>query len=110
MDEELLEMIAWIVREEATRLGVRVEKIILFGSRARGDHRVGSDWDILVVVGNETDWRRKRRLSLRIRRRLYSLLQAPLDILIYRESEIAWRARVKGGFENQVLEGGVVIG
>ena len=34
---------------EAARLGIAVEKVILFGSRARGDYRPDSDWDILVV-------------------------------------------------------------
>ncbi len=27
-----------------------VEKVILFGSRARGDHREDSDWDICVLL------------------------------------------------------------
>jgi len=39
-----LEEIARVIREEAERLGVRVERIILFGSRARGDHRGDSDY------------------------------------------------------------------
>lgn len=30
------------------------EEIWLFGSRARGDHRPGSDWDILVVARDGT--------------------------------------------------------
>jgi predicted nucleotidyltransferase len=33
--------------------GVRpaIERLVLFGSRARGDHRPDSDYDLLVVVG-----------------------------------------------------------
>ncbi len=30
------------------------EAVILFGSRARGDHRPDSDWDVLVVVDDDT--------------------------------------------------------
>jgi len=43
-DSTVLREIAQVVREEAERLGVRVERIILFGSRARGDHRGDSDY------------------------------------------------------------------
>ena len=33
--------------------GIRssVDRLVLFGSRARGDHRPDSDYDLLVVVG-----------------------------------------------------------
>jgi uncharacterized protein len=30
-----------------------VEKVILFGSRARGDHHENSDWDICVLLDND---------------------------------------------------------
>jgi predicted nucleotidyltransferase len=32
------------------RLGDAIERIVLFGSRARGEARPGSDFDVLVVV------------------------------------------------------------
>lgn len=31
------------------RRELRAERILLFGSRARGDHREGSDFDLLIV-------------------------------------------------------------
>jgi predicted nucleotidyltransferase len=37
------------------RLGARVRSIILFGSRARGDAREGSDYDMLLVLAQRTD-------------------------------------------------------
>lgn len=36
------------------RLGSSVKRIILFGSRARGESREGSDYDLLVVVDART--------------------------------------------------------
>jgi len=32
------------------KYGIEIDKIILFGSRARGDYREDSDWDILIVT------------------------------------------------------------
>ena len=32
------------------RLGVHLKQVVLFGSRARGDHVDGSDYDCLLVV------------------------------------------------------------
>ncbi len=47
-----------VVRTFATelreRLGPRVRQILLLGSRARGDVGEGSDYDMLVVVGQRT--------------------------------------------------------
>ena len=34
-----------------------VEKVILFGSRVTGDAREYSDYDVLVVINHEYDWR-----------------------------------------------------
>ena len=82
IDKKVLELIRRVVLEEASRLGVRVERIILFGSRARGDYRPDSDYDVLVVVKEGLDRRAKRRLSLMIRRRLVRELGVPVDLVI----------------------------
>ncbi len=56
------------------------DKIILFGSRARGDYNEGSDYDILVLKkGVKPEERRK--LQARIRLKL-------LDVGIYRYADI----------------------
>ena len=40
---------------EAIRMRFAPESIWLFGSRARGDNRKDSDWDILVALPEDTD-------------------------------------------------------
>src|SRR5882724_3010164 len=57
---------AWAIRDLVERIAVRFkpEKIILFGSYARGDFTRDSDVDLLVVM----DTRGMRRPSLIIRR------------------------------------------
>jgi uncharacterized protein len=44
--------------------GDRVERIVLFGSRARGDAREDSDWDVAVFLrGSPRWWDEQRRLN-----------------------------------------------
>jgi predicted nucleotidyltransferase len=38
------------VRQLRTRLGSQLKQIILYGSRARGDHAPDSDYDCLAIV------------------------------------------------------------
>jgi len=39
-----------VVAALQTGLGERLISIVLFGSRARGDAHVDSDWDLLVIA------------------------------------------------------------
>ena len=41
------------VQEILKEADVEVNRIILFGSRARGDWKRGSDWDLVIVVNKE---------------------------------------------------------
>ena len=44
--------------------GDRIERLVLFGSRARGDARADSDYDVAVFLVNLTDrWREFHRLA-----------------------------------------------
>ena len=53
--EEKLKKIREIILKTAEKYGIEVERIILFGSRARRDYSEGRDWDILVVTGNKLE-------------------------------------------------------
>jgi predicted nucleotidyltransferase len=41
---------SWIRAEVRRLYGDRIVQVILTGSRARGDHRPNSDWDVVVVL------------------------------------------------------------
>lgn len=57
-------LLARLKQELRARYGDRLKNVILFGSRARGDAREDSDWDVAVVVeGWDEFWPEQRRLS-----------------------------------------------
>src|SRR5262245_30001907 len=90
--------------------GVRsaIERLVLFGSRARGDHRPDSDYDLLVVVG--------RRDPLVID----ALYEAVMDILlghgrlvslkILESDELARLQALRAPFATRVAAEGVPVG
>jgi len=42
-----------IILEILYSMKISIKDIILFGSRARGDYKKNSDWDILIIVKNK---------------------------------------------------------
>ena len=62
--EETSKKIKEAILSTAEKYGIGIDRIILFGSRARGDYRGKSDWDILVVT--------KERLSYTARKSFLS--------------------------------------
>jgi predicted nucleotidyltransferase len=71
------------------------EKIILFGSQARGDAGPDSDIDMLIVMPVEGSVRDKR---LEIRGALHDV-RYPIDILVTTPEEFAWRKDYVGTIE-----------
>jgi uncharacterized protein len=50
--------------------GDRIERVVLYGSRARGDHHEDSDYDVAVFLHDLSDWRDERRRIAEIETRL----------------------------------------
>ena len=49
-------ILARLKRELVALYGPRLKQVLLYGSRARGDHRDDSDYDVLVVLEGEFHW------------------------------------------------------
>ena len=86
----------------------RIERLILFGSRARGDHKPYSDYDILVV------------LSEKDRSVIDALYDATMEVLfkthrlislkIYRQSDFDRFTALPTPFMRNLLSEGVSLG
>ena len=85
-DDLLLQMAQVIVQE------VEPERIILFGSHARGEARPGSDVDLLVVEREGFGKQRSRRREAALLWRALAHFPVPKDILVYSQKEAAaWK-------------------
>jgi predicted nucleotidyltransferase len=80
-------------------------RIILFGSRARGDARPDSDLDLLIV--EETTLPRHRR-PIRYLRALLGLFPAK-DVVVFTPTEVAEWAGVPNAFVTTALREGRVL-
>jgi predicted nucleotidyltransferase len=57
-------ILARVKRELVALYGPRLKQMLLYGSRARGDHRDDSDYDVLVVLEGPLDyWTELHRLA-----------------------------------------------
>jgi len=91
----------------ATRLGEasNAERVILFGSHARGDAGKYSDVDLLIIA--ESDLPRFKRS-----RELYKLLRPypfAMDLIVYTPEEVAKGRRFPGSFVSSVLQEGKTL-
>lgn len=106
--ENMKDIIKQTIKTIFEREGVKVLKIILFGSRARGDYTRGSDWDLLVVVDRNLSRVEKIKLGHLVRKELANQL-IPCDILIRSLEEIEQRKQVIGSVIKTAITEGVCL-
>ena len=80
-------------------------RVVLFGSRSRGDANERSDVDLLVVMNHVQD---KRQAAIEIRRTLGDL-PVSKDIMVTTPGEIASRGHMVGTVLHAALRGGTVV-
>ena len=99
-DKELLDKMVSRVRRVA-----RPEKIILFGSRARGEARPDSDFDLLVI-------KKSKRPRFKRSAEIYAALAdlpAEVEVMVYTPGEVREWERVPQAFVTTALREGKVL-
>lgn len=92
-----------LIRENVSQLDPQAE-IILYGSRARGDERVDSDWDILILIDDEATFERERTF----RHHLYDLeisLGEAFSVFVFNKNDWNTKFRITSFYQNVVNEG-----
>ena len=99
----LSEITALIVRE------LSPEKIILFGSRARGTATPHSDMDLLIVEDPDVPSKLSRRQKMAHLWKLLAPFPVPQDILIYSSTEVEkWESTKNHVIAHALREGEVI--
>jgi predicted nucleotidyltransferase len=81
------------------------EKIILFGSHARGDAGPDSDVDLLIVMPYFGS-RREKQVEIRLALRN---IRIPKDIVVTAPEEFLWRKEVPGTIERPAAREGKIL-
>ena len=81
------------------------DKVILFGSHARGEAGPDSDVDLLVVMPVKGS---KRAKQLEIRAAVHDV-RVPKDIVVSRPEEFQWRKDTVGTIEHPATHEGEVL-
>ena len=92
-----------LIREYVNVVDSKAE-VILYGSRARGDERADSDWDILILTDYPVDLATEEKF----RDKLYDLeleIDEPLSVFIYSKNEWKRRQRITPFYKNVNKEG-----
>ncbi len=80
-------------------------QVILFGSRARGDARSGSDYDFLIIENSATP---RYRRAAKYRRALFGLIPSK-DILVWTPDEAAEWSDVPQALVTTAIREGVIL-
>jgi len=99
VQRQIREMVDRIVRQ------FKPERVILFGSRARGEGAPDSDVDLLVVMQVRGS---RRRARLAIRRALHDI-RVPKDIVVTTPEDFEWRKEIAGTIERPAAREGEVL-
>jgi len=81
-------------------------KIYLFGSRSRGDHEPGSDYDIMLIVPDDSP---KESRSFKL---IYPFLWQEgiaADVLVWTEAEFDGRLHLEASFPSSVVREGKLL-
>jgi len=82
-----MEKAVQIIKETIENKGIKVLKIILFGSRAKGTAREDSDWDFFVIIDKKLSFNEKWDIIDEIKIKL-AKLKIPNDIFLKSEDEV----------------------
>ncbi len=80
-------------------------KVLLFGSRARGEARPGSDFDCLVILASVED---RFAEMVRLQRSLIPL-KIPADVLVYSAQDVEDWVGVRQTLISRAFKEGIVL-
>jgi predicted nucleotidyltransferase len=84
-------------------------RVLLFGSRARGDGDRFSDYDLLVITQQTFTPREKIRLSTLLNHAINKALKIPVDLLVNSEEEVREKQELPGHVVRTAIREGIML-
>jgi predicted nucleotidyltransferase len=84
-------------------------RVLLFGSRARGDQDRFSDYDLLIITPQTFTEKEKLRWSTKLDRAIVSAVKVPVDLLLNSEEEILQKQELPGHIIRSVMKEGIIL-
>jgi predicted nucleotidyltransferase len=88
--------------------GIHCERCVLFGSHARDDDDVDSDYDLLIIVDHPVSPEERSEIACTVRTRLAEHL-IPADVLVRSSQEAQREQRLAGAVVGNALAEGVTL-
>jgi len=108
IDRQKEEEIKKIIKEEEEKRGVKILRTLLFGSRARGNYKPDSDWDIFVIIDKKISFAEKWDIMDDIKIGL-ARLNIPNDIILKSEEEVKESKDNVGAATYYALKDGIEV-
>lgn len=103
-------VLARIKRELEALYGARLKRVVLYGSRARGDHGPESDYDILVVLGGPVEyWPERERMSRLARKIEWESVGKGEPVILSLKSMSEEQTQQRTGFMHNVRLDGIEL-
>jgi len=84
-------------------------KVLLFGSRARGDEKDGSDFDLLIITPKTFTPREKISWCSLLDKALVKSIHAPVDVLFNSQDEVNVKKDLPGHIISWAMKEGVAL-
>lgn len=84
-------------------------RVLLFGSRARGDYDRFSDYDLLIITPETLPDRKKIKLNTSLNHAIVKALKIPVDLLINSEEEVREKRDLPGHVVRTAVREGIIL-
>jgi len=84
-------------------------KVLLFGSRARGEQDIQSDYDLLIITSDTYAPRVKMDWENKIRKALVYSLKLPFDVILESQDELSKKRNLTGHIVYYAMKDAVEI-
>jgi len=84
-------------------------RVLLFGSRARGDNGNRSDYDLLIITPTTFTPQEKIHWSTRLDKLIVEAARIPVDLLLNSEDEVRRKQQLPGHIIRTAMREGVLL-